>query len=46
MSTTELECMTADEVGEWLKKKGISGNVADAFVSECTQGWFFITCSV
>lgn len=38
MSTTELESMTADEVGEWLRKKGISGDVDDAFVGECTGG--------
>ena len=31
MSTLELESMTAEEVGEWLKKKGISEDVVDAF---------------
>ena len=38
MNTTELESMTADEVGEWLRKKGISEDVADAFVGKCTGG--------
>jgi hypothetical protein len=29
--------MTADEVGEWLKKKGLSEDVVDAFAGECPQ---------
>lgn len=38
MSTLELQSMTAEEVGEWLKKKGISEDVVDAFAGE------YVTC--
>lgn len=34
MSAFELESMTLEEVGEWLKEKGLSEDVVDAFTGE------------
>ena len=36
MSGLEIESMTTEEVGEWLKKKGLSEDVVDAFAGECS----------
>ena len=34
MSAFELESMMLEEVGEWLKEKGLSQDVVDAFAGE------------